>query len=249
MYALEFPILIFAISFLGLGLSLQAGAFLRIRYPQGAQEDFSLILGGSLTLLGLLIGFTFAMANSRYDLRKHCEAVEANAISTEYDRVGLLPEPDARKVRGLLKEYVDLRVLHYYARDPQQNASIAAKVAQLQNQMWSAVEDKANSAPAPVMALVLSGMNEVIDSQGFTQSAWWNRIPAETWVLMALIAIICSLLLGYGAQRSSSLLLFMLPLTLSIAFALIADIEGPRGGAIRIHPRNLESVAQSLRQR
>jgi hypothetical protein len=251
-YVLEFPLVVFAISLVGLWLSVRAGSFLQIRHPRlekGERDDFSLILAASLTLLGLLIGFTFSMANSRYDLRKQCEAVEANAIGTEYDRVGLLPEPDATKVRGLLKEYVDLRVLHYYARDPKQNASIAARVAELQNQMWSAVEAKAGSQPAAVMALVLSGMNEVIDSQGFSQAAWWNRIPAEAWMLMALIAIICSLLLGYGASRNSSLLLFMVPLTVSIAFALIVDIDSPRGGGIRIHPRNLESVAQSFHQR
>jgi len=33
-------------------------------------DDFKLILGATLTLLGLIIGFTFSMAVSRYDQRK-----------------------------------------------------------------------------------------------------------------------------------------------------------------------------------
>jgi hypothetical protein len=38
----------------------------------------------------------------------------------------------------------------------------------------------------------------------------------------------------------------ILPLILSIAFFLIADIDGPRGGVIRVHPQNLISLAQSI---
>ncbi len=42
-------------------------------------------------LLGLIIGFSFSMAISRYDQRKNYEEAEANAIGTEYVRADLLP--------------------------------------------------------------------------------------------------------------------------------------------------------------
>ena len=35
------------------------------------------------------------------------------------------------------------------------------------------------SQPTPFMALVASGMNDVLNSQGYTQAAWWNRIPSR----------------------------------------------------------------------
>jgi hypothetical protein len=63
------------------------------------REDFSVILSATLTLLGLLIGFSFSMAISRYDERKNYEEAEANAIGTEYVRADLLPAADAAKVR------------------------------------------------------------------------------------------------------------------------------------------------------
>jgi hypothetical protein len=44
-------------------------------------------------------------------------------------------------------------------------------------------------------------MNDVLNSQGYTQAAWWNRIPIAAWVLMAVIAICCNLMVGYGAGR------------------------------------------------
>jgi hypothetical protein len=37
-----------------------------------------------------------------------------------------------------------------------------------------------------------------------------------------------------------------LPIVIAISFLLIADIDAPRGGLIRIRPRNLASLAQSL---
>lgn len=70
-------------------------------------------------------------------------------------------------------------------------------------------------------------MNDVLNSQGYTQAAWWNRIPVTAWVLLATIAIGCNLLIGYGAHRTNKLLFLVLPLAVSISFFLIADIDSP----------------------
>jgi hypothetical protein len=42
-------------------------------------------------------------------------------------------------------------------------------------------------------------------------------------------------------------LFLILPLVLAIAFLLIADIDSPRSGAIRVIPQNLVSLSESLR--
>src|SRR5215472_16639108 len=57
-------------------------------------DDFDTVLAASLTLLALIIGFSFSMAVSRYDQRKNYEEAEANAIGTEYLRTNLLPGED-----------------------------------------------------------------------------------------------------------------------------------------------------------
>ena len=46
--------------------------------------DLGIIQTATLTLLGLIIGFTFSMAIARYDLRQTYEEAEANAIGTEF---------------------------------------------------------------------------------------------------------------------------------------------------------------------
>ncbi len=88
-----------------------------------------------------------------------------------------------------------------------------------------------------------------LNSQGYTQAGYWNRIPTAAWALMAAIAIGCNLLVGYGSRsvKAGSRLLPILPLVVAIAFMLIADIDTPRHGVIRVRPQNLVSLAESLR--
>ena len=118
--------------------------------------------------------------------------------------------------------------------------------AQLQNQLWSAVLPRAATQPMPVVALTVSGMNDVLNSQGYTQFAWAYRLPAEAWALMAALAVGCNVLIGYGARRTHKSLFLILPVAVCISFFLIADIDSPRGGLIRVQPQNLLSLARSL---
>src|SRR5881409_2159676 len=111
---MDHPLLVFALAFVVLWLSELIGAFFRRKHgdlAESAREQFGVIQAAALTLLGLIIGFSFSMAISRYDQRKNYEEAEANAIGTEYVRADLLPPADAARVRALLKKYVDERVL------------------------------------------------------------------------------------------------------------------------------------------
>lgn len=235
-----------AILFLAAGIGRWLRKKVKVLFADGDMEDFKFVLGGTLTLLGLIIGFTFSMAISRYDLRKNYEEQEANAIGTEFVRAGLLPPADAAKVRALLTNYLNERIFNYESTNTREIHQIDLQTAQLQNQLWSAVSGPATAQPTPVNALVVAGMNDVLNSQGYTQAAWWNRIPLEAWALLTFIAIFCNLLIGYGAQSRSTILLVILPTAIAISFFLIADIDSPRHGLVRVRPQNLESFAESL---
>jgi hypothetical protein len=250
-FILNSPQLVLVLSFLALWSSEWVGSFIRKRYPnlEGDQrEDFNLIAAATLTLLGLIIGFSFSMAITRYDQRKDYEEAEANAIGTEYVRADLLPEPDATAVRALLISYVDRRISFYLSRGDGPLLRIDADTARLQDQLWTAVQAPALAQPTPVIALAVGGMNDVLNSQGRTQAAWWNRIPDAAWGLMAIIALCSNLLIGYGVRctETKALLFLMLPLVVSISFFLISDIDSPRHGMIRVRPQNLENLAQFL---
>ncbi len=210
------------------------------------ETDFNLILGSTLTLLGLIIGFTFSMAVSRYDQRKNLEEEEANAIGTEYLRTSLLSEPAATQIRTMLISYTDQRILYYTITDRERLSSLASDTGKLQSQLWSAVATAASPQPTALETLAVSGMNDVINSQGYTQAAWRNRVPIAAWTMLLAIAVFANFMVGYSAHKKSSLLMLVLPIALSVCLTLIADIDAPRGGVIRVLPQNLQALRNSL---
>jgi hypothetical protein len=248
---LSHPFGVFAIAVVALSLAALIGDFFgrRARRARAAdQGEFTTILAATLTLLSLIIGFSFAMAISRYDERKNYEEGEANAIGTAYVRADLLPAENAAVVRDLLKKYLEQRVLFYQVADPVELSHINAETAKLQGELWSSVVHAAEARPTPTIALVVSGINDVLNSQGYTQAAWWNVIPHEAWELMGFVAFFANLLSGYAERRTYSFVLFVLPVMASFSFALIADIDSPRGGVVRILPQNLLALSQSMKQ-
>ncbi len=247
----NYPVVVLVITFLLLWLAGWIGTTFRDKKrlkDDAVGADAGLVLGATLTLLGLIIGFTFSMAISRYEQRKNYEEAEANAIGTEYVRADLLPAADAQRVRTLLASYTDQRILFYTARDEQKLRRVNADTAQLQTELWSTVVKPAAAQQTAVTALVVAGMNDVLNSQGYTQAAWWNRIPPSAWFLMFMIGVCCNLLIGYCIKRTGMefVVFLVLTLVLAISFFLIADIDSPRGGIIRVRPQNLESLSQSL---
>jgi hypothetical protein len=218
---LNYPVLIFVLSFFLLWSAAWVGGKISHRrhdLTEDLRSDFSVILAASLTLLGLIIGFSFSMATGRYDLRKSYEEAEANAIGTEYVRADLLAPAEASQVRGLLKRYTDLRIQFYNTRNWDDLTLINRETTQIQDRLWAAASQSAMAQPTPVRALAVAGMNDVLNSQGYTQAAWWNRIPAGAWCLMSAIAVACNVLVGYGAHQMRAWLFMVLPLLVAISF-------------------------------
>jgi len=244
------PFFLLIVAFCSLWAAAHIGLTFRKKHHGLADDDtqdFTFIVGATLTLLGLIIGFTFSMAVSRYDQRMNFEEQEANAIGTEYLRVDALPPANAARIRSLLKEYLGSRIQYYASRNAEAVADSSAATMRLQNQLWTAAVVPVQAQPTSVTALVLTGMNDVLNAQGYAQAAWWNRIPAAAWILLITISVFCNLLIGYGVRLKSELLFLILPIVLSISFFLIADIDSPRRGVIHIRAQNLESLAESLK--
>jgi hypothetical protein len=248
MRSLDVPYLAFIIALAVQCAAIYGGRLVRDKIKplsENQHKDFDVVQAATLTLLALIIGFSFSMSITRYDQRKNYEEAEANAIGTEYVRADLLPTEDAARTRQLLRKYLDRRIAFYLARDSRSVDQIDLDTQKLQAELWSAILPAAKAEPTQVMALAVSGMNDVLNSQSYTQAAWWNRIPLAAWVMMGLMAAAANVMVGYGARRNGAFL-FVLPIVISISFLLIAYIDSPRGGIIRLLPQNLLALSQSL---
>jgi hypothetical protein len=243
------PFAVFAIALFTQWGAALVGDLLRRRIrplKKDEREDFDTVLAASLTLLALIIGFSFSMAVSRYDQRKNYEEAEANAIGTAYLRADLLSSENAAKVRQLLRLYVGQRI-DFYRGNKTASPNIGNDPKTVQDQLWSTVVRAGAAQPNPIVALTVSGMTDVFNTQADTRAAWLNRIPTAAWALMLLIAIFSNLLLGYRDRSSGRLALLVLPVIVSIAFFLIADIDSPYFGTISVVPHNLMSTSEAMK--
>jgi hypothetical protein len=165
------PFAVFAIALVTQWGAAFTGDFLRRKIrplKKDERADFDTVLAASLTLLALIIGFSFSMAVSRYDQRKNAEGAEANAIGTQYLRADLLPAEEATRVRQLLKTYVDQRINFYLGTD-RADRTAGSDPVRVQNELWSTVVRAAAAQPNPVLALTVSGMNEIFNTQAETR--------------------------------------------------------------------------------
>ncbi|MBN3760638.1 hypothetical protein [Burkholderia sp. Ac-20365] len=217
---------------------------------EGEREDFNLVQTSTLTLLALLIGFSLSMAVGRYDQRKNLEEGEANAIGTEYARADLADPEVAAQIKATLVRYTKLRLADFKTRDPQELARLGKETADTQAELWRLAVQVAKEKPDPIGALVVAGMNDTLNSQDYSEAARINHIPIGAWILMILIALFGCMVQGYGAKGKlrRGLLITVLPVTVGLSLALIADIDSPRGGIIRVQPQNLTRLIQSMGQ-
>jgi len=255
-FLLDHPILFLLMLLIVLGSATRLGAALRKRHgplEEARRSDFDIVLGATLTLLSLIVGFSFSMAASRYDLRKNYEEAEANAIGTAYARADLLPAADAARVKQLLREYADLRVRFYtitnYTLDTDKRLDdLSLATTRLQARLWAAVVAPVTVTPNAPMALVTSAMNDALNSQGYAQAASWNRIPPGAWVLLCTIGLVATIMIGFRFDAGSRqrMLMLILPTLVAVSLFLIADIDCPRGGIIRVLPQNLLALKPTL---
>lgn len=211
------------------------------------------LISSALALLGLLIGFTFAMAIDRFDDRRHTVVAEANAISTTYLRVALLEDSIARELRGAVAAYAhDRRAFVAAGEDPVALKRVADRLAAQQDAIWARVKIALNGPDGPRYATSLLGaVNEMFDLAATRQALLDGHIPPLVLIVLIGFAAATAYLLGYAGgesrtrHRAATLLVFLL---VAIAIALIIDLDRPRIGLIQIDQSPIERVIESIDQ-
>lgn len=106
--------LIGLVTFFLLIISVEIGYWIgqktTVERTESMRAQISTIQTAILTIFTFLLGFTFAMALSRYDNRKQMVVKESNAIGTVAFRSQLLPENQRAKMNELLKQYVNVEL-------------------------------------------------------------------------------------------------------------------------------------------
>lgn len=219
--------------------------------PESFRSQMSGIGAAMFGLLGLLLGFTLALAIGRWDARRDILVAESNAIGTLSLRAGLFEQPVGDEVRALLREYTDARIaLAVSMGDLDQWNAAREKSEALNAKIWSAVERAATSetSPAKVSALI-TAVNELIDIQELRLASVENFLPASLILLLMGVALVATYFIAwaFGAVgHGGRVAILLLGLLIGAVLYLIMDINRPQRGAFQIGVTTLERAQDSV---
>lgn len=207
-----------------------------------------------LGVLGLLLGFTLAMAVSRFDTRRNLVLEEANAIGTSYWRSQAIPAPEGPEIAALLHQYVDVK-LHYFdaGSDPDQLQASRERIARLQEDIWSRAAASAQKDPRSVPAgLLLQSLNQTFDLETSRWIALTIHLPDGVLLVDMFVGLLAALLVGYnfgvtGHRHFTSP--FVLAVCIATVMAVIIDLDQPRQGLIRVGQQALIDLQRQVEKK
>jgi hypothetical protein len=206
------------------------------------------MVASTLALLAFLLAFTFGLAASRFEVRRGLVIDESNAIGTTYLRAAMIPEPHRSEVRALLREYVETRLR---AVEPGQLGPSLVRSGELHARLWAHAAAVGEEKPGSiVVGLFIASLNEVIDlhSKRLALGAR-NRIPGVIWTALYFVAILGTAVVGYHAGLAGSgrsLALIALVLAFSAVITLIADLDRPQAGLLRVSQQAMIDLRDSF---
>lgn len=244
------PTVFFLLSLALLWIGMALGSRIRSRRGKAIDEESKIITvleGSMLTLYGLLLGFTFSMAVSRYDLRKALVVKEANAIGTTWLRSGTLAEPTRTVEQSLLRQYVPVRMEFVSAGHDQVKVQDSLRrTSDLQAKLWATANNYSLDHRDAVTAIFLNTLNDSIDTSEERTAADENRIPSEAWWMLLLVGFAATVLVGLDVRARSRVLQAALPLVLAAALAMTMDMDSPRLGLIQVNQPSFDRLVQQV---
>jgi len=227
------------------------GLAYRRRNPDAAAGHSGSVQGAVLGLLGLLLGFSFAMAVGRYDIRRSLVVDEANSIGTTWLRADFLPAPHQHEVKELLKRYTQIKLEDSKAETTREATTRSqAEIARIHNLLWSHAEAAALEKPTPVTTSFITTLNETIDLDSTHKAALRNHVPGAVWLLMLVVAGCGAWASGYGSGTGglrSAFNQWVFPLLIGVVITLIADVDRPNQGLIGVSQQPLQDLLDGMK--
>lgn len=243
---------IFGLLFFLFCISLEGGfrwgRYRRLNAGDDREQSVGTIVASILGLLALVMGFTFNLAATRFDLRRQMMLKEANAIGTAFLRTSFLPEPQQSALRDQFRTYVAERLRGVKIEQFREAVKESEK---LQAVIWSETVTAVSATPDSVLkGLFVQSLNEVIDLHSErVQAGTRNRIPGVIWIGLVGLSMLGMWSVGYQAglsmtRRSPA----MLALLIGFVFVtyLIADLDRGSEGLLRVGQAAMTDLQKSL---
>lgn len=210
------------------------------------QEGY--LVSAVLSLLALLIGFTFALAVDRYEVRRLLVVDDANAIERLYLQAQLLDQPHRGRIGDLLVRYTEN---HIDAAEAQSDEAriLAREGDRLTSELWAAVIPAFDSVRGiDFSSTFADSANQLVEVGASRWAAREARIPGAVFAVLFLYIIAAAGVLGYvlHGRRARAAAAVVLAL-FTIALMLLSDLNRPTSGTIRESQAPMERLLAVLR--
>jgi len=220
------------------------------RRGNAVSDESGTLAGAALGLLALLLGFNFSLAISRFDDNRTVVVREANAIGSTANFALMLDEPVRTPVLRLLREYGELRVGLGVPYDPVELERDVARSLELQAALWQYAVAVSASAPQSLSVhRFVESLNEVNNLHTERIAALRHRVPDAVAVVLAAVAATAVGFTGYYAGLTGSrrrLPTMLMALLVCVVITLIADLDRPARGLIRVPAQALIDTVNAL---
>jgi hypothetical protein len=228
-------------------LGQRTAAYIHIHDDTNRKEQMVAIRDGLFFLVSLLLGFTLALAVPRYTERRALLVQEAISIGTTFLRADLLPQPYRDNAHNLLRRYVDARLdLDNACLDAARFNEAASRSKHIQAQLWADAVAVGQTDRTAIAATYIDSLNETIDLHDKRIAALENRIPISIWLLILSVSVIAIFTRGLTLTRRFWLTLVLAPISIAIVVALVADLDSPSAGLIRLDQRASQRLKTEL---
>ena len=209
------------------------------------QEGY--VVGAVLTLLALLVSFTFAMAIDRFETRRALVLEDAEAIETLYLRAQLLDEPHRSRFSNLLVRYTENRIPLAEVHGGEGERLLAVN-DRLITDLWTATVPAFNTIRGiDFSSSFVDSVNRVIEMDAARKAARTAKIPPAIFAILLLYAFVTAFMLGYVITgRRTRIAGGIVLILFSVWLLLLADINRPVTGFIRESQAPMERLRATM---
>jgi hypothetical protein len=211
--------------------------------PQGRLQD------ASLAILGLLLGFTFAMSLSKHEQRRLMVVADSNGVGDFYTCASLVKPPERERLQAITRGYAEHRLM--IARGRLDETAMQARLTEVQRMhadMQNEV-DKAITSATPVVVPLVNTFNNLTSNHAARLAAVRDRLPASIVFLLYFSATVSLGLVGFnqgaaGEHHPTSPIAFIA--LVSLVVWVILDLNQPDRGMITVSQEPMARVLATM---
>ncbi len=205
-----------------------------------------------LGLLALILGFTFAMAGSRYENRKNNLIDEANCIGTAILRADIYPDSLKNEFKKDFKSYLDSRRDYYLLDNNEEKLTASLKQSGVESgKLWNRATFYAKNKDYFIQStMMLPALNEMFDSASKSNMVLNSKVPETIIYLMLAFSVIISFFIGYNSgleKKINTKFIIGFCFLICIVILITLDLDRPRRGLIKLDTEI--SLMQKLNQK